>query len=49
MKRAAIIFCILFVITLLIPLISIVQNNKSTQTKPTNQLVTIFDTKNDKI
>lgn len=39
MKKAAIIFAILFAATLLIPMISIVQSNKSSSQ---SELVTIF-------
>ena len=39
MKRAVIIFIILFIATLLIPLTSVIEHNKETKTE---ELVTIF-------
>lgn len=41
MKRVAVIFVILFVATLLIPMVSIVRQNRENEQKQ-NELVTIF-------
>ncbi len=47
MKRATIIFITLFILTLLIPMISIARSSeKNVNTKSSEQLVTIFSTEN---